>query len=621
MCLVPRARLSALLALPPSALLREFCKIQLIRWQAIKDGKVHLLSTTTFEGSTLRFPKDANDVDIEGKSSSAETESSFTNQIKMQDEAVIGQDGQIERLVYTDTSSLTSSMTGVRSEADKPAVDTFLQTGEREQSEPGDGEWAPSAGATVVEMTFKLTLDSTTEDEETFEEAPGAFIQVPERIYIGRSTGGTRLDLKDSEVLTMFTTHASLMPIALALERAPGATVALDAKVSNWYAAREIDAVQYVRYLSMLASVHTASAEAILVAKLSDSKLQRADTQAVEDAMTSLLSKTEVPEGIYQALLDVAKTSEIESVRDTALLVLAGLLRNKSHLEGSDAMPAWCQWIFDEIISTVDAGKFRSAVNAAALGNTRWLATQPKLAAYLSHPDLFTVHLAVDGLQTHAGKLSQETEQNLVRVLTGHDWTNVSSQIPIKVIALLEHSAKVKASLGGDGTEDGGKSQGWKTDNQFPTKLNLFAVRTASEGSDYHKTNVNVGGSLSYDQKTGSMSFTLGTALEATFFKTEFTKRKGNAVVEVVWEAKTPKRGSKWEPSLAWKILGVTIKAYTKEQMNQELSAWVEKVARQGWEKLTGWTKGKEAEKVSGPIGAQSLENPAMMISIFVALG
>jgi len=568
----------------------ELGKYKLQHSQAIRDGKVHLLSTTTFEGSTLKHKTKAGGDEIAGSSGETESDASITASYVVKDEAVLRKDGQVESFSATDQTSIASSMKGAPSDTSSPAVAAFLQTGARLSAEPE--EFQESAGETQVSMTYDLMLYDETDDDkkETFE-VTAAFIQVPDRIHFGPGKADARLDMDYSKVLSLFTTHASLMPVAFALERAPGATVTLDAKVSSWYQAKEITEMQYARYLSMLASVNTAAAEALFVTKLTDSKLQRENTLAVEQAMSSLLSRTVVPEGIYRTLLEIAETSEVESVRDTALLVLSGLLDNHSHLEGSSAMPAWCQQMFDRIMSTVDSAKFRSEVNAAALGNTRWLATQPKLAEYLSHPDLFTVHVAVDGLRHHASKLSDETEEKLVGVLTGHDWTNVSSQIPSKVIGLLEHSAKLKNKVS------------WPADNAYGVKLTIFSMTKAiPKDSDYHKSNVNVAVSISRKEGAaadggGDISFTAGAALEAELFKIKFSYDGGNAITDITFEAKRAAATGKWAKGVAFKILGKAIKVWGEAQTDAQEATWTQQVLKTGLSSIQGWKAGDDSKE------------------------
>ncbi len=206
----------------------ELGKYKLQHSQAIRDGKVHLLSTTTFAGSTLKHKTRAGG-DIAGSSGETESDASLTASYVVKDEAVLRKDGQVESFSATDHTSLASSMRGAPADASSPAVAAFLQTGARLSAEPE--EFQESAGATQVSMTYDLTLYDETDDdkEETFE-ATAAFIQVPDRIHFGPGKADARLDMDYSKVLSLFTTHASLMPVAFALERAPGATVTLDAR-------------------------------------------------------------------------------------------------------------------------------------------------------------------------------------------------------------------------------------------------------------------------------------------------------------------------------------------------------------------------------------------------------
>jgi len=562
----------------------ELGKYKLEHSQEIKDGKVHLLSTTTFEGSKLKHQLNDEPTELLGQSGATEKESSITAAYVVQDKAVLKPNGQVESFSATDKTELSSSVRDLNPTTVEAAA-AFLQTSGALSEDPEDAGSQPSAGKTKLEMTFNIDKTSEEESSETFE-VTTAFIQVPHRIHFGPGKTDGQIDMDYKEVLALFHSRGSLMSIALTLEQAPSATVALDAKVWSWYQANEINDGQYGRYLAMLASVNTAAAEALFITKLTDGKLQRDNAPALEQAMLSLLSRTKgVPEGMYRTLLEVAETSEVANVRDTALLVLSGLLDNHSHLEGSKTMPAWCQQMFDKVMSTVDNGKFRSEVNAAALGNTRWSATQPKLAEYLSHPDLFTVHVAVDGLRHHANKLSDETEEKLYGVLTGHNWNNISSQIPIKVVGLLQHSAKVK----------GGKA--WKKDVSYPTTLNIFSYsKPIPKDSDYHKSNVNVASSLSYDTDTKDISFTTGAALEATLFGFKFSYDGGNAITDITFEAKRSSKTKKWDKGIVLSVLGKAVKVWGSVETDSQETTWKKQIKSS----LLSYFKKEDVEDVNG---------------------
>lgn len=553
----------------------------------LEDGKVRLLTTKSY-AATKADPVEA---DLAGTSSGTSTgdEGVCTAEFTVESDTVYDSTtGATLEEKVTDKGSFSFSSDEESTKESTDAVSKaqfFLQTqANNTHEDKREPQVMKPAGKSHFVLSFELSM--TTPPADSADEtcalasaadgatAPVQLFEVPELLNLHKPRSDEKL-FNGNKFFETLEAGQSIARFAIDLGRSPTAFAELDKEVSKKLAANKLDEKKYSAYLMMLASVRDARVQAGLLAKFEDKQLQATHTVALENAMSSMLSVGSAirDEEVHRVLLKVAETSEVENIADTAILVLAGLLKEFAHHENTDTMPAWCHEMFGKLVDHVKSERFRPEVGAAMMGNTRFTAAEPHLNSYLKHDQPFVVHLALDGLRHFTNGLSPETEDSLMHVLDSRDWTNVTSQIPGNALSLLQHSMKVQGreTAGTEGLPVSSKYTGWK--------ITIYSRSDDISKSDYHKINSNVAVSLSRASDTGNIAFTAGGAVEGKFFNHfSFTYGNGNAITDLTFDATRDMKTKKWSRGVALKVLGVIVKSWGAAKADHEQQNWKNKL-------------------------------------------
>jgi hypothetical protein len=541
------------------------------------DGLIHLKVDTSYDLLQVGSQSDGTvEVSTPGAEGRAETAGVYAKYKNTADVYVDPETNRISKISSTDSASFGPNTMGADTPSGTQLMQMNIKLREGETQGRAADEVAPM-GKTGFVLTFDLELSEAKADKYVHVDSPTArLMQIDQPFqFNSRASEAKMIDIsKAIDDLAQGKSNAG--HLVFILDDRPDAIEPLDKAFMKFALSHSIDDWMTAekameRYLTLLAAVKQPQAETVLLKHLTDSKMHRTFPKACTSAMVSMMIRPKRAEHVHGALLNVARTSKDEHVRDQALLVLGGLL--SAH---AAAPPAWAEKIYDHVVGhTENNGEIELPVAISAVGNTKWQRAEPTLAKYLATDDEFVLHNAVDGL-ARLPKLSATTGGALANVLAQRDrWANHTSVLPRKMLQLLQSAAVHTAPRP---ATDFDNKMNWQGAN----KITFFSRVDEISRSDFHTANTRATVELSQefegDDNNLKLAFVASGALEGSIYSYRFTRDGGNAILELGFTAIYAKADGAtkqtWKKGIFLDAMGIRIKSWGSIKTEDEEKAW-----------------------------------------------